>query len=192
MSIVLFISETKLKESSAINGNVDDVLIRPIILECQRLYIEPIVGTGVYNQLITQVADSSLSALNTTLLNEYIVPCLIAYVKYECPVELNYKFTNKNVSKKNSENSTPNDLEETRFLMDRLKNKAQYYAERVTKYLCENSEDYPLYLNQTIGIDTVTPSVSNYNTGMVLDDYDCKGCGHGSESCRCWNKIHLG
>jgi hypothetical protein len=187
MSVVKFISETKLKELSAINGNVDNALIQPIIVECQRIYIEPIVGTGLYNELIAQVIAGTLTALNTTLLNEYVVPCLVAYIKYEAPVELNYKFTNKNVSKKNSENSSPNDLEETRFLMDKFKNKAEYYAERVSKYLCENSNSYPLFSNPGSGTDTVYPNLSNYTSGMVLGDDT-----YSDRQIRSWNQIHLG
>lgn len=190
MSIVKFISETKLKELSAINGNTDNALIQPIIVECQRVYIEPILGTGLYNELIAQVTANTLTALNITLLDNYVIPCLVAYIKYEAPLELNYKFTNKNVSKKNSENSEPNSLEETRFLMDRFKNKAEYYAERVTRYLYQNHVSYPLYLTQQIGLDTIIPNDGNYTTGMVLDDHVCGECGY--MSCRCWNIIHRG
>lgn len=187
MSIVKFISETKLKELSAINGNVDNALIQPIIVECQRIYIEPILGTGLYNEVTNQIIGSTLTALNATLLNDYIIPCLVAYIKYEAPLELNYKFTNKNVSKKNSENSSPNDLEETRYLMDRYKNKAEYYAERITKYLCEKSASYPLFDNPGSGVDTVHPNSSNYTTGMVLGDDT-----YSDAFIRNWNKIHLG
>jgi hypothetical protein len=189
MSIVKFISETKLKELVAINGNTDNALIQPIILECQRIYIEPIIGTGLYNELETQIEANTLTVLNTTLLDSYIIPCLVAWIKYESPVELNYKFTNKNVSTKNSENSTPIGLEEARFLMDRFKNKAEYHSERITKYLCENSVSYPLYDNPGNGTDTVYPNGSNYTTGMVLDFNPCGSCG--LENCRC-GKIYLG
>lgn len=188
MSVVKFISEDKLKELSAIHGNTDNVMLQPIILECQVLYIEPIVGTGIYNELISQINLNTVSVLNARLLDDYIIPCLVAYIKYEAPVELNYKFTNKNVSKKSSENSEPNSLEETKFLMDRLKNKAEYYAERVTKYLCENTNSYPLFSNPGNGTDTVHPNESNYTCGMVLDS--CGVCGY--VNCKCCGKIYLG
>lgn len=185
MIIGQFISETKVKELIAINGNVDPMLIKQVIMMCQREYIEPIVGTGIYNELNTQVAGSTLTTLNRTLLDEYVIPCLVAYVKMESVIELNYKFTNKNVSTKNSENSTPLSLEDCMKLSDRYKIKAEYNAERITKYLMQNRNSYPLYISQTFGFDTVYPSYSNYETGMVLDNGYCKRCTYENSMCKC-------
>jgi hypothetical protein len=40
MAYVLFISEQKLKDSTAINLNVDVDLLLPFVLQAQRLYVE--------------------------------------------------------------------------------------------------------------------------------------------------------
>ena len=41
MAYVLFISEAKLKDSTAINLNVDPQILLPYVLQAQRIYIEP-------------------------------------------------------------------------------------------------------------------------------------------------------
>jgi hypothetical protein len=180
---VLFISPTALKESTVINENVDEKKITPIIVECQDMYLLPILGTGLYNELQTQVTAGSVTDLNRTLLNSYVVPCLKAYIMYEAPPYLNYNFTNKNVGKKNSEDSQPLSDVEMQKLMDRLKDKAEWRAERVTKYLLANSDSYPLFLNPGTGIDVVRPNGSNYTTGILLDDYFCPKCGRSNCNC---------
>lgn len=184
---VLFISAAKVKELSSIHGNVDDKYITPIINECQDLYIEPIIGTGLYNEIKGQL-PSSLSVLNATLLNTYIIPCLVAYIKYEAVTDLNFKFTNKNVGKKSSDNSQPIDSNDSIFFMNELKNKAEFRAERITKYLLQNSTSYPLFLNAGNGLDTIHPNGTNYDCGIVLDDLPnwCNGCGNYKNSCLCY------
>ena len=179
---VQFISASKLKEMSAIHGNVDDKLITHIITDCQDYYIEPIVGTALFNEIKSQIPTPTV--LNKKLLDDYIIPCLVEYVKYEAVTELNIKFTNKNVSKKDSENSQPITQEEAIFLMDKIKNRAEYRAERVTKYLLENRNSYPLYILPGTGIDTVHPIGTNYECGILLDD-SCNGSCD-KNSCLCY------
>jgi len=104
---VYFISAAKCKELASVNLNTDDQLIIRMIDENQRLYIEAVLGTALYNELITQVQNSTVTVLNATLLEEYIIPCLALYVKSDCAINLNFKLTNKAVTSKNSENSNP-------------------------------------------------------------------------------------
>lgn len=183
---VLFISESKLKEMTIIHGNVDDKLITPIIIDCQDFYIEPILGTALYNQIKTQIP--TLTAANITLMDTYIIPCLVAYIKYMAVTDLSYKFTNKNVAKKNSENSQPLSSDESIYLLNELKNRAEYRGNRLAKFLQQNSTTYPLYTLPGSGIDDVQPVGTAYTTGMVLDDFGdwCYGCNHYKNVCRCY------
>jgi hypothetical protein len=169
MARVLFISETTLKEQTVINENVDNKVVTPLIVECQDLYILPLIGTGIFEELKTQITAGTVTADNTNLLDNYIVPCLCAYIKYEAPIELNYKFTNKNVSKKNSENSQAISPEEINDLMNRFKNKAEVYGQRLTNFLKANTETYPLYLNPGTGCDIIKPASSAYSCGIYLE-----------------------
>ena len=47
MSYVLFISEAKLKDSTAINLNVDVDLLLPYVRQAQKLYVETKLGTDL-------------------------------------------------------------------------------------------------------------------------------------------------
>lgn len=178
---VYFVSTAKCKELAGISGNTDDFLVTPMIANNQRIYIEPILGTALYNELVTQITNSTLTVLNTTLLNEYIIPCLVNYVKSEAAISLNFKLTNKAVTSKNSENSSPVTKDESIYLMQHWKKDAEYYAERITKYLHENSTSYPLFYLPGTGFDTVHPNGINFTCGIVLDP--CLKCG--CQNCIC-------
>lgn len=167
---ILFISETTLKDRSLLQDNVDPKLIRPTIKQCQDMYIEPILGTGLYRELQDQIEDATLTALNIKLLDFYITDCLSWYVASEMVMSLGFKLTNKNVLRKSSENSNEASLSELFDLMNYYKNKAEWYAQRISDYLCENIVDYPLYNNPGSGVDIIQPNSSSYSTGMYLGD----------------------
>ena len=77
MATVLFISEETLKQETIISENVDPKLLVPTIKEAQNIYLLPILGTSLYNQLVTQVSSNTVSAANVTLLDTYITLTLV-------------------------------------------------------------------------------------------------------------------
>lgn len=167
---ILFISEQTLKDRSLLQDNVDPKLIKPTIKMAQDMYIEPILGTGLYRELQEQIADNDLSVENKTLLDNYITDCLCWYVQAEMVMSLGFKFTNKNVLRKTSENSDVPSISELFDLEERTKNKAEWYAQRITNFLCEYNEDYPLYDNPGNGVDIIHPNSTSYTAGMYLGD----------------------
>lgn len=167
---ILFISEQVLKDRSLLQDNVDPKLIKPTIKQAQDMYIEPVLGTGLYRELQEQIADNDVSVLNKTLLDNYITDCLCWFVASEMVMSLGYKLTNKNVLKKTSENSETASISDLFDLMNYYKNKGEWYAQRITNYLCENNTDYPLYDNPGTGVDIIHPNNTSYSTGMYLGD----------------------
>lgn len=167
---ILFISEQVLKDRSLLQDNVDPKLIKPTIKQAQDMYIEPILGTGIYRELQEQIANNNVSVLNKTLLDNYITDCLCWFVASEMVMSLGYKLTNKNVLKKTSENSETASISDLFDLMNYYKNKGEWYAQRITNYLCENNTDYPLYDNPGTGVDIIHPNNTSYSTGMYLGD----------------------
>ena len=121
---VLFISETYIKNNSVIDENVDMRLILPGILDAQQLRIHPILGSPLYSALKTKITAGTLNADEVTLLDDYIAPSMLQWTLYECSVSMLFKYRNKSVSTKNSENSTPIDYRDLQFLRDDWKNKA--------------------------------------------------------------------
>ena len=169
MSKVYLITAEYIKQNSQINENVDEKILNPLILTVQDMHIHPAIGTGLFNQLKTQISGNGLSNDNKTLLDNYIIPCMIYWVMYDAPFDLTYKFMNKSVVKRNSDNSNSADINELITIANKYKEKAEFYLERLNRFLVANATTYPLFLNPGNGIDTLIPNHEAYQTGMNLD-----------------------
>ena len=109
---VLFISEQYVKNNTLIDENVDVRLILPAIRDCQELRIHPILGTPFYEDLKTKIAAGTLNSDEINLLDNYIAPAMAQATVYECSTSMLFKYRNKSVATKSSENSTPIDYQD--------------------------------------------------------------------------------
>jgi hypothetical protein len=168
MARVAFISETYIKDNSFIDENVDVNLLRSEILDVQELRILPILGTGLFDELKTQITANTVTALNRTLLNDYVKPALKFWVLFDSALIFTFKITNKSIYKKTAENSETVATTDLDRIMDYCKIRAEFYSERITKYLIQNCTSYPLYENSGDGYDTIHPNNNNYTQGIYL------------------------
>lgn len=167
-TIGLFLAPTQVIATAYLDENIDQKYLTNAISIAQDMHILRMLGTGIYDELRSQITGNTVTVLNATLLGTYIEPALTWWTLFELIEPLNYKFTNKAIVKKNSENSNPIGVQEMTNLKDKFKNMAEWYTERMRKYLVENQSSYPLYYNPGNGVDTVHPSNESYSTGWFL------------------------
>ena len=111
----------------------------------------------IFEELKTQILAATTTSLNQTLLG-HIQFSLKFWVLYEGLEIFTFKFMNKSVMKKDSENSKPIDLKEMDRLKDKFRNTAEWYSQRITKYLDQNQSSFPLWQNPGSDIDTIHPN----------------------------------
>ena len=173
--------DTYLRETT-VNANVDTQLILPAIKRVQRNIILPILGTALYNDLLTKIGlDADLSGYTDykTLVDDYLTPTMVEFVNAEIPPDMTFKFTNKSIVKKNSENSQPVDLQELRNIIQRMTYRGQLEGEKVIKYLITNCNTlFPLYRTPGNTLDTVFPRQTMFSTGMNLGNERRIGFGY--------------
>ena len=169
MSYVLFISENKIKDSTAINGNVDQEFLIPYIKVAQKKYIETKLGTDLFEALQTKITAGSLSGAYQTLVDDYIQDALVHWSFYECIPFLRYKVQNGNIYSKTSETGTALSREEAQDLREEIRNTSEFFTERLIDYIKNNTASFPEYTTNT-GAD-VSPDTINYYSGMNLE-YD--------------------
>lgn len=167
MRTAIFITEDYLKENSVINGNVDFKYILANLKTVEDMYIQTIIGTNLYRELNSQITNGTVTALNSTLIEEYIQPTMIYYLLAEMPYDMTYKWENKGIMKKSSENSAPIELNEIEKLAAKKLQTARFYAQRLIDYLCANKELYPAYFTTTGEIDEMKPVDSMYSYGGI-------------------------
>jgi hypothetical protein len=168
MANVLFISETFLKQNTQVSDNVDVKYIREAILWTQDSEIQTVLGSTLYNKIKDDIEASNLAGVYETLVQDYIQVCLKHYVTAECLPMAHYKITNKGLQIQDSEQSSPASTSSVNFLVEKEKNKAEWYKQRLINYLCENSSSYPEYENPDDGVDVIHPSRNNFSTTIFL------------------------
>ena len=168
MTDSIFISIDYLKRNSSIQQNVDGDTIRPYIVLAMDKYILPNVGTALYNRLITDVQNNSLSGNYLTLMQTYIQPTLVWYVQYEGMENFASFISNKGVENKHSENSEVAPEERINKLEDKALKNGMYYSERLIRYLRQNDTLFPELLNQPSGCDTIFPVSTQFFSGIHI------------------------
>lgn len=166
MSKVLMVSEQYVKDNTVIDDNVDVKLLKSTIYDCQRDYILPILGSKLYDKIVADITAGTITGVYKTLLDDYISEALVKWVMYESVPTLTYKFRNKSVAKKSSDNALPISYAELKAEMDRWRDKAELRSQDITNYLCVNSSQFPEY-NQ-VGYGDVPPQKNNYTTSIYL------------------------
>ena len=167
MAYVLFISESKLKDSTAINLNVDVDILLPFVREAQKLYVETALGTDLTQHLKDHIIAGTLAGADKTLVDDYIGDMLPGYSLYHAIPYLRFKVENGNIYSKTSETGTSLSTEEAQHLREEVLNTASYYRERMIDYIRNNTASFPDYSTNS-GAD-VNPSIDNYYAGMNLE-----------------------
>lgn len=141
----LLIAADRLKEFSVISENLDNKLLEPTIINVQELHLYDILGKDLYNDIITQVNAGTTTALNQTLLNDYVEPYLINKVIAESVLDITYKLRNKAIMTTSSDFGQVASLTDLSKIQGKYENIAEGYKRKIHDYLCENGTDYPLY-----------------------------------------------
>jgi len=170
---ILFISENKLKDSTAIGNSVDVEYILPYIKVAQKKYIETKLGTDLFAKLQSDISGSSLTGAYQTLVEDYIADALVHWSFYEALPYLRFKIMNNNVVTKTAENSTPISESEAQGLREEIRNTAEFYTERLITYIRHNTSSYPEYSTNS-GADVVADTNAFYS-GMNLEQQRNKG-----------------
>lgn len=164
----LIISQSYLIEKSVITNNTDFKYLTPVIEWVQDLKIRPLLGTNLFNEIITQTTPpTSLTAANQTLVDDYLLKTMLFYIMSDAVVTLRYKFTNVGILVRSTENAQPMSEAETAKLQDYYKNKAEEYGQLMINYIKGNPSLYPSYFTNT-GQGTVLPNPDAMDCGIFL------------------------
>lgn len=174
---ILLISDTMIKERTAIHGNIDSKLIYPDIKVAQDMYIMPILGTALYNKLHTLIKANTIGDVANEnykiLIDKYLADALIYYTLSELPTTISYQFWNKGVMRKVGENTDLPSMTELIDISNKYRNRAEFYANRLKAYIQTNAnEKFTEYLNPGNTIDTVTPEQRAFTMPIYLGDDD--------------------
>lgn len=178
MNKIYFVTTKLLKESTTINDNVDDYLLNNSIWEAQEINVQNACGTVLYRKINDLISTGDISlpanAQYKSLLDVYIQPVVIYWAwAYIIPM-VHYKIMNKGVQNQNSDNSTSTAINEMQYLKDEVRNKADFFTERLCDYLLANKHLFPEY-TRNHKIDELHPDGNAYFSGVQFDGH-CDRC----------------
>lgn len=148
------ITTTELKTDGFINANMENEYLYSAIDEAQDVFLREIIGDTLYNALQGMVEEETLTGDYQVLLNDYVK----IYLKYKvlsllC-VPLTFKLRNAGVVSQYSNEINTTSVTDTKYIESFYAQKADFYANRLTKYLTKNCNSFPEY---RCSCDNITP-----------------------------------
>lgn len=130
------------------NVNMDSSIIDDnIVLIAELTHLKPHLGDYFWGELRRKHHAGSLVAVETTLLNNYILPCLAFYVKYEVLNDMQYNTTSSGIVTNDDDWSDAADSSELATLKEDTFRKAEILLKDMMEWLddTENVGVYPEY-----------------------------------------------
>lgn len=168
MAGVLLISSNKIKSFTEVNDNVDEKLLLSNIQIAQDLGLQTLLGTRFYNHILDGAKNNTLTAAETTLLQDYIQPYLLWRATWESLPTLWARIMNKAVVVGNTEQGSSIGKGDLSYLRNIHQNRYEFYAQRLMDYIKNNPSDYPIYYQYT-STDGMAPQKENYYGGLHIE-----------------------
>ena len=144
VEVQTLITEEYFKTYSPISDNYNIKDIKPYFHVAEKLWIEPIIGTPLYEELLDEVEKDEVTPENATLLLN-IYPLLAFAIVYESLPFVGYHLSQVGITKGKSENSEPVSINDVNYISTQLRNQCETMKKLLKKFLDENAEHYPLY-----------------------------------------------
>lgn len=151
---VLFLTNNEIAETTIVGGNVERDKYRECIITIQETVIESMLGTLLYDKIVSDLQNSTLADEYLTIFNEFVKP-ITKWLSVAEYIEVsNYYLGNKGLFKPSSENSEIADKNDRIFLSSKYKSRAQERIERFGKWIKRNNvEEYQRYQDEVNATD---------------------------------------
>lgn len=150
MATILLISPQTLKNEYLFDENIEDKYVISNIQKCQDFIIKPLLGKTLYDELISQVENDTVTDENEILIDNYIQKIIVYFVMGEVVFSTAYKLKNQGM-----ENGDPSRFGELVKISEKYKRDSETYQQILREYLCDNSISF-------------IPEKETINTGIYL------------------------
>lgn len=169
MTDVFIISEANLRQFTDLNNNVDSELLKNAIREAQDIELQRILGTKLYNKIKADIKAGTLTGNYEVLVLDWVQNALL-YEAYYYALEDIYLRPRNNglLIPQGGENSAAADGTWYNRKRESVKNKKQFYEERLTNYLIQKQGLFP-ELNSNVELQQMYPDFGvQYKSPIVM------------------------
>lgn len=169
MATTLLVKAIDITKGTPMSGNIDVNKYLPVIKEAQVFVIEPLLGTKLYQKMLTDYAADNVTGDYLILLENYIQPILVHSTMAEYIVQGGYNVANGGIFKHLPENAESVSQSEVSYLAQHHRDKSDAYIQRMIDFLCKTSiAEYTA--TQDNDYDITPDSQINYTGGWDLSD----------------------
>lgn len=177
MTTTYLVSETKLKQYTVINDNVDTCYINPSIITAQEVGLQPLIGTVLYDKLCTLVQQAleergtGIEAPQNIHYKEFLDNYVFKYLCHKVTADVQWaliaKLRNNGIVTSADQQTQQMSMDNCELLREHYDKLAVFYGKRMTDYLCANANLFPEWKQRNSVADIQADSHS-YNTNIVL------------------------
>ena len=144
----MIINEKYLKQYSPIPLNYNLAEVKNYIPVAEKIWIIPLIGVDLFDEIDQQIQDNSLSDENQALLTEGGLWQYLSFaVCYEALPILWSHISEVGITKGKSENSESLSLKDITYVQQHLRQQVEFLKDAVKKYISEHNEYFPLVNN---------------------------------------------
>ena len=165
MARALFITDLTLKQLTPIKGAVDSDKLNENIIISQDTGLRDIIGTDLLDKISDDINSGSLANPYLSLVNNQIKYYLAYATASDYILTAGYSVDDGGLSRYSPTNGTQMTTDEINILSSRMDDKANFYGQRLIKYLDDNKADFPEY--------TGSSTSSTFNGWQLDDNYGC-------------------
>lgn len=163
----LFVNPDYLRRITSLNGSVDESFIVPAVIVAQDKVLQAYLGTDLMTKLKAEAASGSPDAVYINLLDNYVRKVVAWWTMCELMPTLYVKINNGSLAIRTAENTTSITADDLHREVERARDNAEFYTERLVKHLMNNSQLYPEYTTNSGG--DMLPQTETYNqNGMTI------------------------
>jgi len=168
MTTTLLISENKLKNFSDLNNALDPDLLKNAIREAQDINLQRMLGFKLYNKIIDDVAAGTISGVYKSLLDNYIQDALLYWSYYEALEAIYLRPRNNGlIQPQGQDNAQGVDSRIYDKKRESVKNKAEFFSERLVGYIIDNETSFPEFGTES-GMEMYPDQSNQYRSPIVF------------------------
>ena len=138
------INENYFKTYSPVPDNYNVKDIEPYFKVAEEIWIKPLIGVPLYDELLEEVNTNNVSPENSTLLL-MLYPYLAFAITHEALPFISYHLSEVGLTVGHSDNSTAAPVSEINLISTRLRSTLETLKSNFKKWLDDHSDSYPLY-----------------------------------------------
>ena len=141
----MIINEKYIKQYSPIPLNYNMAEVKNYIPVAEKIWVIPLIGSDLFDEIDDQVANNTVSQENATLLTEGGLWQYLAFATvYEALPMIWSHISEVGVTKGKSDNSDSLDLKDMTWVTQHLRNQVEVLKDQLKKWICEHQDSFPL------------------------------------------------